>query len=259
MILAILVSEMSKSEIFFSFPLHLSRVATISIPFERRHWSFYVYVCYENGPGIKREQLRPASVGIESAASGDSRVAGKPGGQQQTRVDYETRSVHFGYRLRPNVRCRQLCQLANSRRSVSTRYNPWTLDALELYDTWTGCALRIIYRSKFALLPVFDKYSVYAKIFIFQRIIYFLKLTIIGDGRNCRRAKKEMEKTEVILLECVCRNRLKLFNYNRRRARALYFSLRGVTLSRTAAFRKCATPRYPRFVTPIVTSLKRRL
>lgn len=163
MILAILVSEMSKSEIFFSFPLHFSSCTDIDT-FERRHWSFYVYVCYENGPRIKRElcpwesnRLHPATLVSRENPEDSNR-----------RVDYETRSVHFGYRLRSIVRCRQLRQLANSPKCEYR--NPWTLDALDCDDTWSSGCVRV-YHEPYNLSPKIFFYPSsinipFAKVFI---------------------------------------------------------------------------------------------
>lgn len=55
-ILAILVSKMSSQKSFF-----LSRCISPSCTdtFERRHWSFYVYVCYENSVPVLKRKLRP--------------------------------------------------------------------------------------------------------------------------------------------------------------------------------------------------------
>lgn len=99
---AILASRMPKSRTSFSFFFSpcISRVPTILIPssVDSSHWSFYVYVCYEDGSRIGRE-LDPTFVGIGWLHLG-SRVARETGGQRRNRVDYETRSVHFGHRLR---------------------------------------------------------------------------------------------------------------------------------------------------------------
>lgn len=75
---AILGSRMPKSGIFFFLFFRISRVPPISIPSsaDSSHWSFYVYVCYEDGPRIGREP-RPTSVGIGWLHL-DSRIARKP-------------------------------------------------------------------------------------------------------------------------------------------------------------------------------------
>jgi len=85
--------------LFLFFFSHISHVPiSILSSADSSHWSFYVYMCYENGLRIGRER-RSTFVGIGWLHPG-SRVAREPRGQRRNRVDYETRSVHFGHRLR---------------------------------------------------------------------------------------------------------------------------------------------------------------
>jgi len=108
--------------IFLFFFSHISHVPiSISSSADSSHWSFYVYMCYENGPHIGRER-RSTFVGIGWLHPG-SRVAREPRGQRRNRVDYETRSVHFGHRLRSRAAGNfATCKL----NEVWVCYNPWT-------------------------------------------------------------------------------------------------------------------------------------
>jgi len=107
---------------FFFFFSHISHVPiSILSSADSSHWSFYVYMCYENGPRIGRER-RSTFVGIGWLHPG-SRVAREPRGQRRNRVDYETRSVHFGHRLRSRATGNfATCKL----NEVWVCYNPWT-------------------------------------------------------------------------------------------------------------------------------------